>query len=608
MPDNEAPQTTPPLKPASKPVPPLTRGAIALAIVIAAAAVAGGAWYVGRHGMHISDGAKTAATTQSTTRWTCSMHPQVNLPEPGQCPICHMDLVPIKVGAEKNPGTLTIEPQITQSIGVRVAPVTVGPVTRSIRTIGRIDYDESAVRVINTKVEGWVEKLYVDKTGQEVKVGQPLFELYAPELYTAQQDYIIAMHQRDGAATPQEKSAAQELLNGIRKRMQYFDISNAQVEALEKSGKATKTMTIASPYKGVVTDKRVTEGSKLETGTELYKIADLSKVWAIATLYEYQLPYVSVGQSAVMTLSYIPGQEFKGKVAYIYPFLNQDLRQARVRLEFDNSAGLLKPGMFANVELRSTLANNRMLVPREAVINTGTRQVALVSLGDGKFEPRDVRVGVEAQDGMVEILDGLRQTDKVVTSGQFLLDSESRTREALAKMIAPAAATQPATAQLPKEIQAQMVESLRAYMQIHDQLFDEKVAGMDVPARKIAAAIDAMVKVPVPGQERFWDDHHEAATARAKALELIQAKSPVAARPTFQDLGIALSKLLQSTGVPASYGHTVYEYVCGMYKEGQGGGVWLQDEGDVRNPYFGAAMPTCHSKTTELPKMKTMQH
>lgn len=358
-----------------------------------------------------------------TQYWTCGMHPWVILPEPGLCPICHMELTPLDPA--KLAGEIAIDPVVVQNIGVRVAPVTTGPLQKEIRTVGTVAYDEAAVRDVNTKISGWIEELKVEETGAVVEQGQPLFELYSPELYQAQEEYLLALQGRS--------RLTQGLLEDARTKLEFFDIGPKQIQELEQRGAAEKTLTITSPHTGVVIEKNAREGMKIEPGTRVYRIADLSTVWVIATIYEYQLPFIEVGQPAVMTLPYL-SKTFEGEVAYIYPFLQEESRQVKVRLEFPNPEGRLKPGMFATVQLESTLDPQAVLAPREAILATGTRKVAFVSLGDGKFEPRNVETGVETREGMVEIRDGLKPGEKIVTSGQFLLDSESKMRAALAKM------------------------------------------------------------------------------------------------------------------------------------------------------------------------------
>lgn len=386
---------------------------------------------------------------------TCGMHPSVVLPMPGVCPICGMALTPLDQA--KFDRRVTIDPTVRQSIGVRTATVSAGRLTRTIRAIGVVDYDESRVRDVNLKIAGWVETLHASRTGETVAAGQPLLELYSPDLYTVQQEYVQAY--RDSQATAGADAPAQpgameqalrsDLLGAARKRLELFDISADQVKALEKTGQASKTMTIRSPYDGQIIAKNVVEGARVEVGTQLFRIADLSRVWVIASVYDAPLQYLQVGQPAVVTLSYLPGQRFEGTIGYIYPYLNQDTRQVRLRIELANPRGLLKPGMYANVEIAATLPDDRVRVPREAVVDDGRRRVVFVDLGDGHFDPRSVEVGVDSSDEMVEITSGLSAGERIVVSGQFLLDSEARMRESLAKMAdgEPAAAPSPATAQ-----------------------------------------------------------------------------------------------------------------------------------------------------------------
>lgn len=536
--------------------------------------------------------------------YNCGMHPWVILPNPGACLVCRMELTPID--PDKFTGEIVIDPVITQSIGVRIEPVTTGPLVRTIRTVGTIDYDETTVRDINIKVPGWIEELHVDYLGAEIKAGDPLFDFYSPDLYVAQEAYLRALkdlNRLGSEAAPNIVSDALEMVDSARVQLEYYDVTPKQVEALASREEATKTMTVFTRYDGVVIEKHANEGMRVDQGMRVYRIADLSKVWVMVTLYEYQLPFVQEGQNAVMTLPYIPGQRFEGKVIYIYPYLDKKTRQVNVRLEFENDAGLLKPGMFANIELANTLARERTLAPRSAIIDTGERQVAFVSLGAGKFEPRDVRTGVESDEGQVEILDGLRPGELVVTSGQFLLDSEAKLREALAKMIrGDLASEQKAVAvvsgeseinTLPPEVQQALGTALDAYFRVGGALASDSAEGIGAPAKEIAQQVDRLLETTIPDNEHFWHQHDEVATVRGKALEMIDAPDLETARLLFADLSVALSKLTRATGIPVTYGAEVQELHCPMFRQGQGGSVWLQPKGDVRNPFFGAIMLEC---------------
>ncbi len=544
--------------------------------------------------------------------YSCGMHPWVIMPKPGLCPICEMELTPIDPA--KFSGDVSINPVVAQNIGVRIRQVTTGPLVRTIRTVGTVDYDETRVRDVNTKIGGWIEKLHVDSLGAPVKKGQTLFELYSPELFAAQEEYLLAWRNRDkvGAAfVPDAAKGASDLLESSRTRLLYFDIDPEQIEQLQKDAKPSKTMAIRSRIDGVVIEKRANEGMKVDAGMQVFRIADLSKVWVMVTIYEYQLPYVQAGQAAAMTLPYIPGQTFEGKVIYVYPYLNEKTREVKVRLEFDNPNGVLKPGMFANIELKNQLADERVMAPRSAIIDTGTRQVAFVSLGEGRFEPRTVQMGIEARDGMVEIRDGLKPGEMVVVSGQFLLDSEAKIRESLSRMIKgdlaadqkPVVATsgQSELQQVPEGVARAIGVTLNSYFAISDRLAADSTDGITDLARKLASGIDAMLKEPIAEDEHFWHRHTEAAAARGRALELIGVSDLPQARQKFADLSIALAKLLKATGIPPAYGKEVQELHCPMFREGQGGSVWLQPAGDVRNPYMGSAMLECFDKRYALP-------
>ena len=598
---------------------------VPVAVLVVAALAAGAVWSeffrsLGDRVYHAiarpaASKSEAGAEAESTTQYyTCGMHPWVILPKPGDCPICHMKLVPLDPA--KFTSEVAINPIMTQNIGVRVAPVVAGPVTRIVRTVGTVDYDETLLSDVSLKIAGWVEKLYINATGQAVEKGQPLLDIYSPDLYSAEEEYLVALkkkesHKASAPSAPADVAAMDsELLESARKRLEYFDVPAEQVRELEKAGKAAKTLGLRSPLGGTVIAKNVFEGQKVDPGMSLLRIADLSKVWIMVTVYEYQLPFVEVGQKAVMTLPYLPGRTFEGRVAYIYPYLNPDLRQAKVRLEFDNPGLLLKPGMFATVELRRTLAGNRPLVPREAVTDTGVRQVAFVSLGEGRFEPREVKVGAEAEGGMVEILEGLKPGENVVTSGQFLLDSEARLREALAKMVKGTPAVEPKAgaapggaelAPLPKAAAKALTAVLDAYFRIGSKLSGDTAEGIAAPARQAAEGIDALVKVEMPGGPHFWHQHAETAQVRAKALELAEVKDIEQARDRYADLSAAFRQLVVATGVPPTYGKEIHEFHCPMYREKTGGVVWLQPAGEVRNPYGGKKMLECFDTKRVVP-------
>lgn len=562
----------------------------------------------GEPGMATGAGEEGAAEAQY---YTCGMHPWVILPHPGDCPVCHMELTPLD--PSKFTGEVSIDPVVVQNIGVRIEPVTEGPLVRTIRTVGTVEYDETRVRDVNTKISGWIEQLYVDFVGASVEEGEPLFTLYSPALVQAQEEFLLALRRQREAPSASQTGLGQplDLVESAHTKLELFDITPEQIDELARTGEASRTMTVLSPHTGVVIAKHATEGMKIDPGTQVFRIADLSKVWVLATLYESQLPFVSEGQRAAMTLSYIPGQTFEGRVVYIYPYVDPRTHEAQVRLEFDNPDGLLKPGMFATVELQSELKREAVLVPRAAVLSTGRRDIAFVSRGEGRFEPREVRLGAETGEGQIEILEGLMPGEMVVTSGQFLLDSESRIREALAKMVrGDLAADQQARVatagrseleSLPETVAASLIDVLHAYLPIGERLASDRADGLAEPARELVGALDRVVGATIPEDENFWHTHTEAADARAAALELASTTDLAAARETFAELSLALDKLFRATGVPPGLEEEVQSLHCPMFMEDKGGAIWLQAAGPVRNPFFGAMMLECFDQREALP-------
>jgi len=372
------------------------------------------------------------------------MHPSVVSEGPGSCPVCGMGLVPVyedELSGESG-GTVQIDPVTIQNIGVKPARVERRSLRRTVRTVGRVDYDETRMTDVNAKIAGWVEKLYVNYTGQEVSKGQRLLEIYSPELVAAQEEYLTALdYQRrlQNSAGGEVAQGARDLLGSARQRLRYWDISDEQIESLKVSGEVRRTMTLHSPQEGIVVHKAVFEGAHISPGQHLYRIAELSRVWVYADIYEYELPWIQVGQEAEVELSYLPGRTFNGRVTYIFPFLESKTRTLRVRMSFDNADGKLKPEMYANVEIQAPVAEKAVVVPVQAIIHSGERRLAVVSLGEGRFQSREIEIGVEAN-GFYQVINGLREGDRIVTSSQFLIDSESNLKAAVGAMVSESAA------------------------------------------------------------------------------------------------------------------------------------------------------------------------
>jgi len=451
----------------------ITSFVVLLAVVV-------GAGLVAADNSSKTDGANAAAAASGKTLYTCGMHPWIIQDHPGNCPICGMKLEPVhktagapSAGAGKilyykstmkpgetspvpakdsmgmemvpvyengseaaNAAEIAIDPATIQVMNIQTTEVARGPLRRTIRTVGTIDYNETALADVTTKFKGWIEKLDVDATGELVHRGEPLFAIYSPELYSAEVEYLLTLNRGatndPGAAVLRETAA---------NKLKFFDISDAQIGELERTGEPRKTLQILAPIDGFVIEKNVVQGQMVDAGMKLYRLADLGIVWVYAQIYEQDLPYIRLGQEAVVKLSSLPDREFRGRVTYVYPSVDEKTRTARVRLEFENPGYFLKPGMFVSVQISSELEPSALLVLDSAVLRSGEKNTVFVALPGGKFDPRIVVLGPEAEHDLYQVISGLKAGERIVTSGQFMLDSESQLREAIQKMRAPAEAT-----------------------------------------------------------------------------------------------------------------------------------------------------------------------
>jgi Cu(I)/Ag(I) efflux system membrane fusion protein len=353
-----------------------------------------------------------------------------------------MDYVPVYTD-EVASTTIKIDPATQQNIGVTTEIAKKMRLSRTIRTTANISYDETKLYTISSKIMGYVEKLYVDYTGQLVRKGQPLLSIYSPDLVSTQEEYLQALKykkQISGSGSSISLQGAEQLVESAKRRLLYWDISEKEIMALEKRGTPEKTMTIYSPANGIVTDKMVINGQNIMAGMTLYKIADISTVWGLAQIYQYELPWIKVGDRVDLQLSYIPGKSFQGRITYIYPFLDADSKTVQVRIEIHNTNNFeFKPGMFADAAIKSPLTIESVAVPGQAVIHTGTRDIAIIALGNGYFEPRTVTLGARGDGGYIQIIKGINEGENVVTSSQFLIDSESNLNAALNNMKQPGA-------------------------------------------------------------------------------------------------------------------------------------------------------------------------
>jgi Cu(I)/Ag(I) efflux system membrane fusion protein len=384
------------------------------------------AWFAGES---IASTAPGAAAAGAIDHYTCSMHPSVHQAAPGKCPICGMELVPV-TKEQRQDGVVLIDDERRQLIGVRTEPVVLGPMRKDFRVVGHVTYDESSLADVDLKVHGWITKLYVSQTGQKVTRGQTLLTLYSPELYNAEQDFLLASQ---SAATPPPSpgggpSRVDAMARAARQRLHLLGLEETQIDAIAKAGVPSEGIPVASPAGGFVIEKNVVEGAAVDAGTRIYRIAALTKVWIEAQVYEADLASVHAGQAASVTLDYLPGRTYDAKVAYVYPYLDPQTRTAQVRLELANKDLDLRPGMYASVTLGADLGQ-RVQVPSVAIVYTGPRRLVFVDLGEGRFRPEEVSVGAESG-GMYEVLSGLEPGDRVATSGVFLIAAEARIRTA----------------------------------------------------------------------------------------------------------------------------------------------------------------------------------
>ncbi len=438
-----------------------------------------------------ADNMETAPGEVQRQLWTCPMHTHLLEDEPGECPICGMTLVPVRDSGQGAPAqatsstdgereilfyrnpmnptitspvpskdemgmdyvpvfadaveqaldqgpTVTINPVVIQNMNIQSAVVERRDLEQEIRTVGYLEYDQERMVTVTTKYSGFVEKVYVNYVGEPVRKGQPLFEIYSPELVQTEQELLSAIEyaKKFDASSTEAGRRAKALVASARERLVYWDISLDQIDNLERTGEVFRTLQVVAPAGGLVMKKMPgLAGMAVRPGMEVYHIADLRSLWLSAEVFEHQVAQIDIGSEAEIELTYLPGEIFRGTVRFIEPEFSEATRTLRMKIDVPNPDGRLRAGMFGTVRFHPTAASQALVVPTQAVLRTGQRNVVIVDLGDGSFAPRNVQIGHEGG-GFVEILEGLSEGDRIVTSSQFLIDSESNLQAAVQKMIA----------------------------------------------------------------------------------------------------------------------------------------------------------------------------
>jgi len=403
---------------------------LSLGILIGAAFVGGygyGRWY-----------GRTAPRAQAAPKvlyWVDAMHPWYKSDHPGIAPDCGMKLVPVYAGDEQkyaadNPGMVGVSARDQQLIGVEYGTVAYESMGEPIRAVARVALDETRVAKVQPRLEGWIDRVSADFTGKYIRQGDPLLTYYSPDAVATEQEYLLALRAQQVAheAMAGMASHADSLLAAARKRLELWDVTPVQIDAMAREGKPIENLTLAAPVSGFVMERNAFPKQHVTPDTVLYTIADLSKVWVIADVFEYEAAGIRLNQGASFTLDYLPGRVFCGRVSYILPEVDPATRTLKVRIALDNPGTVLKPDMFGQVELAAEVTR-RLAVPQSAVLDSGDRKTVFVDRGNGGFEQRQVETGDESGD-RVEILFGLKAGERIVTSGNFLLDSESRLNQA----------------------------------------------------------------------------------------------------------------------------------------------------------------------------------
>ncbi|MFA5193223.1 MAG: efflux RND transporter periplasmic adaptor subunit [Verrucomicrobiia bacterium] len=529
------------------------------------------------------DGHEGHIGAQAKQRYHCPMHPTYVAGKPGDCPICGMKLVAIKdaqttVGAaarhegQSVPGRISISLSADkrQMIGLTLAKVEKRELTHTVRATAVVMHDETRYARVAPRFGGWVRKLHVNFTGAPVEKGQPLFTVYSPELFATENEYLIAwrsLQQLKVDVSTEQRNSATNLLNSARRRLELWEIGDGEIRALEQRGTPSDEMLFRAPFTGHVVAKTAVEGKAFTAGESLYEVADLAHLWLDAWVFEPDLPLMKLGLQATITFSSLGNKTFTAPITFLYPHIDPQTRRGRVRLELDNPDHLLRPDMWASVTIQIPLGE-KVLIPASAVIDTGQRFVAFVDGEDGHLQPRELKVGAKTDD-YYEVLDGVKEGEKVVTRALFLVDSESQLKAAIAGM----GASHQHSAAAPKQPMEPIPSVLAHYAKIQTALAGDSLAGVTEAAQTIAKLVtdDPMKMLP--------------AAVASQAGAVADVKDIATARDRFKILSASLIEYLERENVQTGQYVEVY---CDMAKAS-----WLQMDRKNRNPYYGKEMIEC---------------
>ena len=545
-------------------------------------------FFAGWVAFHRSPNVKPAETSEikkPATIWTCSMHPQIRKDEPGLCPLCAMDLIPLTQDATQiDPNTISMTEDAARIAEIQTTTVSAGQAQKEVRLYGQIQADERLVQTQTAHIGGRIEQLLVNFTGEEVRKGQPVAQIYSPSLITAQQELLEALKMNDA-----------NLIHAAREKLIQWKLTGQQISDIEKTGQVKSNFDINATVSGIVTARKVNKGDYVQQGSTLFEIADLSHVWALFDAYETDIPWIKKGDKISFALQSLPGQEFTGSVAFIDPVIDAGNRIARIRVEVANRGGNLKPGMFATGNLKASLASkgNSITIPHSSVLWTGTRSIVYIKVPDAArptFIMRDITRGPDLGDCSVD-MDGLEEDEEIVTNGTFNIDASAQLlgKPSMMNGSGEAANGQTSTKKVEAmpELLTQLENLYTAYEDLKNAfvLSDPKKASAS--AVKLADGLKSVdSKLIGTSEMSTWQEFSSAVDLETK--KIIQNIEIEKQRESFSPLSNNFYKIIKMYGS----GKTVYYQYCPMAFDNKGA-YWLSEKKNIANPYFGDAMLTC---------------